>query len=514
MVAANVYGGGAHVYFSNEKSESIVVSNNSVIVDSASVLDGRIVGGLIEDGKVGFATNNTVSLTGNYSVDRVSLYGGFRENKNITGDFFTGNTLNLDARQVSTTSVNEVANFETINIRVGAINNGGIVLNTKNTILGAEDTSKGTVVNLLSVDSSLEKGDTLILISNAKGNLVNDGQIQSVDRGSGFAVKYDALISGNDNKITAQIVDSRLNPETAILNESRLASLAFVNGGADLLQDLDIDKDKNIFGIVRGNHSRYDTGSSVAVDGVHLVSGFSYTRKGLCEDTTGGAFIEGGFGRATAHNSIENKTLHGKGNTHYLGVGVLARYDRTQGVLRGLYADTTLRVGKISSNYHSKDVINAEGQQVRYDTRSAYYGVHFGTGYRRNLTKKLEIDAHARYMWTRINGVNESIFGDQFHFDKMNSHRSRIGFRAEHNTRQCASYVGVDWEYEFDGKAKGSVFGYSMKSSDFSGSSGVLTLGMKIKPSENSPMTLDAGVVGYVGKHRGVAGQLKMVYKF
>ncbi|WAV92577.1 autotransporter domain-containing protein [Oxalobacter aliiformigenes] len=525
-VNSDIFGGYANAYDGTQNTE--YATGNTVTIDSATVESGNtIAGGAVwidNNDDTHIATGNTVTLTGNYTIDGTSLYGGYDEgNEDFASgpndDLFSGNTLNLDARKVATTSVRQVANFETINIRAGNINNGDTVLQTSGTILGNGKTgaeAKGTTVNLISIENpSLKAGDKLTLITDTEGTLANDKEKQFVQKGENFAVGYDAQIEKESGNVIASIEGNKLNPETKILNENRAASLAFINSGTDLLLDTDIGKGKNIFGAIRGGHSRYETGSSVEIDGVNLITGFAHTQTGENGDITGGAFIEAGWGDTATHNTLGGKRLKGNGNTHYYGAGILGRYEWTRGAVKGLYADAAVRAGKLSSDYHNNDATNIKGQRVSYDIDSTYYAAHLGIGYQWDMTNALRLDTSAQYMWAHVDSENTTILGERYHLDAMDSHRTRVGVKLNYTAEpQYTPYIGIAWEHEFDGKAKSSVEGYAIDEADLGGSSGIVTLGVDFKPSENSPLTLEAGVTGYVGQHEGVAGQFRMQYTF
>ena len=529
-VNGDIFGGYADAYYGTQNTG--YATGNTVTIDSATVKSGKtIAGGAVWIDRIDnnddkhIATGNTVTLTGNYTIDGTSLYGGYDRgyNHSISGgsndDLFSGNTLNLDARKVATTSVRQVANFETINIRAGNINNGDTVLQTSGTILGNGKTgaeAKGTTVNLISIENpSLKAGDKLTLITDTEGTLANDKEKQFVQKGENFAVGYDAQIEKESGNVIASIEGNKLNPETKILNENRAASLAFINSGTDLLLDTDIGKGKNIFGAIRGGHSRYETGSSVEIDGVNLITGFAHTQTGENGDITGGAFIEAGWGDTATHNTLGGKRLKGNGNTHYYGAGILGRYEWTRGAVKGLYADAAVRAGKLSSDYHNNDATNIKGQRVSYDIDSTYYAAHLGIGYQWDMTNALRLDTSAQYMWAHVDSENTTILGERYHLDAMDSHRTRVGVKLNYTAEpQYTPYIGIAWEHEFDGKAKSSVEGYAIDEADLGGSSGIVTLGVDFKPSENSPLTLEAGVTGYVGQHEGVAGQFRMQYTF
>ncbi|WP_197702109.1 hypothetical protein [Candidatus Desulfovibrio trichonymphae] len=73
---------------------------------------------------------------------------------------------------------------------------------------------------------------------------------------------------------------------------------------------------------------------------------------------------------------------------------------------------------------------------------------------------------------------------------------------------------GAAFEYEFDGKARASVWGYDLKAAKFEGETGIGEAGLVFKPSSKSPWLVDLGVQGYVGKREGVSGSLRVGLEF
>ncbi|GHU89599.1 hypothetical protein AGMMS49925_00340 [Deltaproteobacteria bacterium] len=73
---------------------------------------------------------------------------------------------------------------------------------------------------------------------------------------------------------------------------------------------------------------------------------------------------------------------------------------------------------------------------------------------------------------------------------------------------------GAAFEYEFDGKARASVWGYDLKAAKFEGATGIGEAGLVFKPSSKSPWLVDLGVQGYVGKREGVSGSLRVGLEF
>ena len=104
---------------------------------------------------------------------------------------------------------------------------------------------------------------------------------------------------------------------------------------------------------------------------------------------------------------------------------------------------------------------------------------------------------------------------EKVHFDSINSHRLRLGARADYALNEYITpYIGAAWEYEFDGKAKAQVHGRAIDAPDLKGSTGIGEIGLTLTPSASIPLSFDLGAQGYVGKREGVTGSLKISYEF
>jgi hypothetical protein len=75
-------------------------------------------------------------------------------------------------------------------------------------------------------------------------------------------------------------------------------------------------------------------------------------------------------------------------------------------------------------------------------------------------------------------------------------------------------YIGAAYEHEFNGRARATTYGYSIKAPDLTGGTGIGELGLSFKPSATIPLSFDLGVQGYVGKREGVTGSLQAKFEF
>ena len=497
-----------------------------VIIDSAEVSGALIAGGAVyvdDSTDSHTATYNTVNIGGAYAIEHVSLYGAYvdedsYEAPSVNDDLFTGNTLNLDASlKTGTTTVGQVANFETINIKVGDVTNGAIILNAKGGAILGDGNSKGTTVNLLSVDTgNLDAGNYITLISNADGTLANEGQKQFVPIGNSIALGYIGQTNLETDDVVFNIEGKGVTPKTKVLNESRAAEMAFLNSAADLLQDQDIHKaGKHVFGAVRGIYNKYKTGSSVDISGMGLVTGVANTWAGDSSDLTGAVFVEAGWGSFDTKNDIMGSVQRGDGDSYYYGTGLIGKYDVTQGLFSGLYAEAAAHVGIISTDYSNAGLTTLNGVKASYDTDSLYYAAHATAGYRWNVTDKFDLDLSATYLWNYLESQEVKIAADKFDFDSVQSHRMRlaaeVGYTGDKGFRP---YAGVAWEREFDGEAGGSVAGYRIEEADLGGNSGLAWAGVTFEPKEGGPVKADAEITTYFGQRKGVSGRVWVRYEF
>lgn len=480
-------------------------SNTGDATGNSVVLDGGLVSQNVFGGysAAGSANNNTVTLGRNARLATISsVYGGWGG-----GGTSTGNTLNVNAFQGT---LNEVNLFQNYNFFLPAsLQNTGTVLVTNN-----QTFLIGTKVAITGIEGGtrLTPGDTVTLISSTQGT--PDSYSASNVR-AGISMLYDFDIAVGSS-LQATVKSAVLNPQTKALAEGYAAGVAFVNQGGDLAAGAGMadalakaqgaNGGMVSFGGVTGGSSRYETGSHADVNGTSLMAGLVSKRDIAKGSLVKGFFMEGGWGNYDTYNSFANLPgVHGDGDTSYYGLGALIRQDRPD----GRYIEGSVRGGKSRTTFSSGDLNNAS-----YTTNSGYYGAHVGMGKLKTAGAKT-LDYYAKYFWTHQNGSNVSAAGEPFSFAGVDSSRLRGGVRlSQELDAKRTSYVGLAYEYEFDGKAKSSVYGLSIDSPSLKGGTGILELGMSFKSRPESSNTLELGLQGYAGKREGVTGtvQLKRVF--
>ena len=285
-----------------------------------------------------------------------------------------------------------------------------------------------------------------------------------------------------------------------------------VNQAADLAagpgmeQAVAAARGSQAFGAVSGGNSRYESGSHVDVKSVNLMLGMSHGLNNSAGQLTVGGFVEFGHGGYDSFNSFATRPdVRADGDLRYYGAGALLRQDFNQGA----FVEGSLRAGRVRQDYDSADLTTG-GLPVQYRRNSSYYGAHLGGGW--NVGP---FTLSGVYLWTRQSGGNVNLPNEPYHFDAINSQRLRLGGQYQHALTDNVTFkAGAAWEYEFDGKAKGRVFGFELDSPSLKGSTGIFSLGLGIKPQASQGWNVDVGVQGYTGKRKGVGGNVRVKYAF
>ncbi len=388
---------------------------------------------------------------------------------------------------------------------------------------------------------SLKKGDTVNLIVDKNG-LTTDSKLKTADSATLAKAKflaphnlatdsqYELSIKKKDETTIITTVDDikevtptpkpdssdRLKSPV----ETRIAAVSLVNAGADLLagqgfrnaadaaSDDKANGGFNSFVAVSGSKLREDSGSHVDVKGINMNLGFARELTNSKGKLVFGPVVEYGRG---SYDSYQDSGIHGDGNTHYWGIGVLAKQVNNS----GLYYEGSLRAGKTSSDY---DADLSPVTHASYDSDATYWAAHLGIGKLQDIGKDNTLDYYGKYFYSHTGGDSVTIHataGDErMDFSSVNSHRLRVGARVTHKLNENNKiYGGLGYQYEFKGNARATYNGGSTPSPTVKGSSGLLELGWQVKPGKG-PMSIDLGVTGWVGKQRGVTANVQANWTF
>ena len=392
---------------------------------------------------------------------------------------------------------------------------------------------------------NLEVGNTVNLIVDENG-LKTDAELKTADSATlgearfitadpetyGVDDEYEFIIAKADENTLAATVTSkskiRKNDKMKSPAETRESVLTLVNMGADLLAGAGMRNAADAaaaenssdggpaasgaggfapFAAVSGSSLRAESGSHVNTKGIGLALGFAREIKNSKGKLLIGPVVEYGHGK---YDSYQDSGITAEGKAHYWGLGLIAKQTNDS----GLYYEGSLRVGRTGSDYKRND-----GGAADYDSKATYWGAHLGVGKLVDIGHKNTLDYYGKYFYSHTGGDDVTIqtaFGPRpASFGSVNSHRLRVGARVTHELNEKNKiYGGLAYQYEFKGDARvtynndGSTPSPSVK-----GSSGLIELGWQVKPGK-SPMVIDLGVTGWVGKQRGVTANLQAVWTF
>ena len=304
------------------------------------------------------------------------------------------------------------------------------------------------------------------------------------------------------------------NENSKTLAESFLGSIAFLNQGAEFIADEGMRAIVNAarsgkaatFGAVHGGSSRYETGSSVDVNGVTLATGVA-TKFG---NLTAAGFIEAGWASSESHvNGTE-----ADGDHDYYGIGAAVRYE----FQNPFYLDGSVRLGMASTEFDGR----YGDASARYDADSFYGTMHVGAGYLMSITEALKLDLYGRYVLSYLDGDDAGLHtgnGETFSMDSTVTHAFRLGARLNGNFCDNAAWrFGLAYEHVADGDAESDVLAEGTRAAldvpTLEGDTGIMELGVTMAPSATSPWSFDVGLKGYVGDRRGVSGSALATYAF
>ncbi|MDL2316844.1 autotransporter-associated beta strand repeat-containing protein, partial [Desulfovibrio sp. OttesenSCG-928-A18] len=374
----------------------------------------------------------------------------------------------------------------------------------------------------------IASGATLTLLEAAKGisGSVTQGDGSGV-LNVGATVVHDITLSTTGYTLSATVDQGRASSQAKALSEGYLGGVILTLQGADLAAGAGLDAATSAirtsrksgvsqygnaalnggyhltgFGTVSGGRVTYDTGSHIDMDSVSLITGLAVGTDLTPGRLNLGLFFEYGTGSYDTHNSFSRApSVDGDGHAHYFGGGLLGRMDFTDTGHGHPYLEATGRAGKVHTSYDSSDLRDAVGRKADYDTLSWYYSLHVGAGYIWEITDTTSLDVYAKYFWTRQEGDSIHLStGEQVRFKSVDSHRTRIGGRFSYTVEDYISpYIGAAWEHEFDGKTRGATNGHSIEAPDLEGHTGIVELGVSVRPSAALPLSFDLGAQGYTG---------------
>lgn len=389
------------------------------------------------------------------------------------------------------------------------INQGDIDLSDINVTIGSVESTSGDMEYSL-----LHTADGMIHID--KGTEIKGTGTLFTDKVWHFTEDFDKDLLTTGDLIEGTIIpDVKPNDHSKTLAESFLGSVALVHQGAEFIADegmramteASLIEQSAVFGTIGGGSSKYDTGSSVDVDSMSLITGF-VTR--IVPKWMVAGFIEAGWGNSESH--VENSKTDG--DHDYYGFGLATRYQFNS----PFYIDSSVRIGRASTEFSGQ--YNAGS--AKYDSDSLYGSAHIGVGYEFKLSENTSLDLYGRYIFSYLEGDTTSLgtnSDEHLDMDDTLAHTVRIGSMLHGQTQENVRWrVGLAYEHVANGDAESDVFSNTTRVSldvpTLEGNSGIAELGMTIRPTPTNPWALDLGIKGYVGDRQGATGSATVSYSF
>ncbi len=454
-------------------------------------------------------TGVTASIAGTVTATDTALTYTLDTIKNITFGkdltWTTGGTLldlsntsySLAATAVDTTNVS----FTAASLDSAITKDGSYQM----TLLKTNGTSGLQAANLIASDSTFTINNALTGKGTAtydKGNILYTINASGGSNGSkvvGTEQTHHAVI-GASAGASATSSSAVNTTETAGL------ALAGITGAAPT-------GDTITFSSAGGGSNTYETGSSVttrlwqATMGAgarHKVKGDSLFEYAL--------YYEGGRGNYTTYNEHATHN-YGSGRLRYNGGGLYLRYELPSRV----YAESSVHTGRMNNEAYNV-LYDDNGKGYGYDKSSSYYGWHLGVGRICPLGGNRTLDVYGKYYFNKNAAVSYDLNNSHFDIDAVSSKQMRLGFRMNQQYGTWKLYYGGAFDYEFDGKATGTVsvgsLSGAIRASSTKGGSGMLELGYKLEATEHNPWDMDLNLRGFAGKHRGAIANLGLRYMF
>ena len=305
-----------------------------------------------------------------------------------------------------------------------------------------------------------------------------------------------------------------VNPKTKSLVQGRLVAPALVNNGASYLagglnslyQDANLSQvGANESGFVQAGTADRDitTGSYVNLKGLTLDAGYAWNKPSVSGNWLYGVAAEYGYSHYTAHLDDGTK---GKGKAWNLGANVFSNYLWNN----GLYAQVSLRAGRVWNDYRSDDFVHANGTDVRYKSNANYLASHVGFGKVWQLGENNSLDTYVKYFYSHTSGDEAHLSsGETYHFSSVRSKRGRVGVQYNHNLSNLGMHFGVAYEREWNGDVRAQYQGYALPTPTMKGGTTIAEAGVDYKLAGKQ---FNTTLQGYAGRQKGLGIRFGMTF--
>lgn len=537
-----------HIVAGSSFGEGGDANGNTVIITGGEFMGGSIFAAEAKDE----LHDNTLTISGGSFTENVDVRS---YSSSSSAAPHTGNTINLVGKggELYVESIDETLQGHELNIpsitltdslniygkgiTVGTITFGGDV----NFYLAPDTQNGDTILTMAGTDfftgdpvdngmffvmqvnvrcdgaTLLENGDTVTLVHNGPDGYTLVAEKTEVDIIKGVTAEYEGKVVKVGNDLVLQVGTADTNDEALkSMTETRTDVAALVNAAADFMATTGVQQAKLAakvaaltskdgvapFVALGGSSMRYNTGSHVDADGFNGALGVA---KAFDDITLG---LAGEYG-LSSYKSYVGST-NAKGDSKLYGGALLADWQDKQ----GWHAEGAVRLGRTSTDYSAMTALG----HTHYTDHASYQGIMLGGGKEVKVSKKSDdtIDLYARYFYSHTNASNTTATsGEGMHFSGVNSHRTMVGARYNHELCDTAVlYAGAAWMHEFDGDAHSVIGGFTSPSPSLEGDSGMVEIGTTFAPCSSESILLNLNLQGWTGVQRGISGGAGCTIKF
>ena len=471
--------------------------------------------------------DNTINILGKANLNNASLFGAALYNdKDRSRSVFMGtnNTLNTYVKDVV---VDELGGFNRYNFYLPAsVKNQDVMLDVRGKT--QTDISGSSVKALVPNSPYLQVGDKVNLIINNNG-IVDSSKTTYIGvnadtgqtAGENASAYYDIITEKQDeNHVIVRLAGTvSMKTQTKQIPQIRVPALVnqggdFMAGGGAASAEASGAQVYTPFFAASGSSMRYTTGSHVDMRGYSMVLGLSKKIENEKRRMLIAPMFEYGKGSYDAY--LDGGT-HGKGDSHYAGMGLVFRNMQTD----GRFWEGSLRGGRMRVNYTSNDFsVGKVPVTQHYNSSAAYYGCHFGVGRDLKLSKNDRYPDHfiyyAKLFYSHTNSDNITLTtGDEYYLSDVDSLRLRLGGKYLYNINEIHKlYLGLAWEREFDGSSYAKYQGARTATPTLRGNSGMVEFGWNYEPKGDNRFSVDLSTTYWFGRQRGITGRLGINWLF
>lgn len=497
-------------------------ANENVMNISGGTFSNYIYGGYVSG--TGDVKNNTINISGSPDLSGATIVAA--RGNSVTS---SGNKINIYTKNIT---AKNIGGFESLNFYLPSnAQNGDTVFTLTD---GKTDLTSTTLNVNAGGAANLNPGDVITLLQNSNGlltsDVTNDGTISQ-----GISLDYGLSLSpSEDGTAYTATIGNRiggLKDQTKALNSAVIDSVSLLDSGTDRLyewlppESLDGVNINSMpttgfdpFAGIGGTVMKVKTGNGSTLESKN---GGLNVGEARAIRNRHGALVFGpvtDYGQDHYDSTMEDGT-RGYGNSKYFTAGLIARQINmsSTGDLGGMYYEASARAGRLHTSFASNNFkVHGEDTHASYNASTPCYAGHVRIGWRDKVSAESTADIYGIYSVNHVSGITADVStGETYTFSGVNSGRMRLGARLVRSVNEHRNfYSGMAVVHEFTGETHGHYLDMDTRKSSLKGTYGLIELGLKTKLSSNSPLVVDANLVGMVGYQKGLSLSAKFKREF